>query len=421
MKYPTSDSIQRLHILPVLSVAIVVVTIGAAFGVLSGRGAMIGMFSAALMVLITSLVGGSRYGITSPTGPMTAALAVILLADQEWIMAYYPEYDPVALMNIIVLLAGLLLALFSFLGIHKAVKWVPQLAIAGFVNGIAVLILISQISATAGLNDALLMIVTLILSVLASRWDNEQSHLVWRIFASSFGVIVLMTLLSSFFQLPVSYLDLTQTFAFADIGGWTWEYFSSETIWIIFVLALELALIALLDTLLTAVIIDKKTGMKTQHRRELFGQSLSFLALSSFGGLPGAQSTVPSMMMVEEKNHHPYSKLLLAFMCIALTFLFADILQFIPSAVFGGIIIKIAIDVADFTSFKSIISTQHPKRFAQLILVIAVLVSTVMISLNLAVIGCTIFFMLWNHLVPKSWVIPDLVAGKESEGLTDEI
>lgn len=399
----------------------VVVTIGAAFGVLSGRGAMIGMLSAAAMTMVTSLVGGSRYGVSSPTGPMTAAVAVILLADQEWIMAHYPDVDPVKLMNLTVIVAGFMLALFSLLKVHRAIKWIPQLAVSGFVNGIAVLIILSQFQTSMTGADLALLAVTFVLSMVASRWDNQELHLVWRVMAGSFGVILLMSLVSFALSLPVTPLQISGSLSDFSFMAVSWDLFGWETAGIIVILAVELALIALLDTLLTAMILDKKTGTKTQHRRELAGQSLSFFSVSLFGGLPGAQSTVPSMMMVEEGNHHRFSKLLLGALCVALTVLFVDLLQYVPAAVFGGVIVKIAVDVADLTAFKTLLKSDHSKRFAQLFLILAVLLSTVLISLNLAVIGCTLFFVFWNQYVPKSWRIPDLVADTEAEGLSDEI
>lgn len=412
---------QRLQFFPVLSVAMIVITIGAAFGVLAGRGPLVGMLSAAVMTTVTALVGGSRYGVTSPTGPMTAAIAVILLADQQWIAKYHPEYDPIMLMNLTVVVAGLMLVIFVALRLSRFVRWVPQLAISGFVNGIAVLIILSQVQVTSGLADWTLLLVTFLISMLITRLGKRSSHLVAKIFASSFGVLLLMSLFSHFFQLPVSHLEIEQGFSSIQFSGFSWDLLSFETVGVVGILALELALIALLDTLLTAIIIDKKTGTKTKYSRELIGQSFSFFAVSLFGGLPGAQSTVPSMMMVEEGNHHRYSKILLAIFCIALTFVFVDFIQYIPKAVFGGLIIKIACDVADFTSFRTVLKSGHRKRLVQLILMSLVLISTVLISINLAVIGCTIFFMFWNRVVPESWAIPDLIPVKESEGLSDEI
>ncbi|MDF2379690.1 MAG: SulP family inorganic anion transporter [Candidatus Gracilibacteria bacterium] len=419
MKPPSST--ERLQFLPVFSVAIVVLTIGAAFGVLVGRGALIGMLSATVMTTFTALIGGSRYGISSPTGPMSAAIAVILMMEKDWASAHHSDIDPIMLMNVTVALAGVILFIMTLFKIHRLVSYVPQLAISGFVNGIAVLIILSQLQSTTGISNWVLLVITFLLSFGASRFCNHYNHLVWKVLASSFGVMVVMAATAYFFNLPVEYLDISDSLNWSQLALPNISLLTWDTIGIISILALELAFIALLDTLLTAVIMDKKTKTSTNHMRELTGQSLSFLGVSLFGGLPGAQSTVPSMMMVEEKNHHLHSKKLLAFYCIILCLIFAGFLQFIPSAVFGGLIIKIALDVADTTSFKTVLTSKNPKRHAQLFLILAVLISTVMISLNLAVIGCTLFFVLWNQWSPKKWNIPDLIPLTQSEGLSDEI
>lgn len=398
----------------------IVVTIGAAFGVLSGKGAFLGMFSAAIMCTITSVIGGSRYGITTPTGPMTAAVAVIIAMNQSWITEIASGANALSLLNSILILAGLILWLLSLLKVHKLVTKVPKLVISGFVNGIAVLILMSQFNALSLGSDWVLMIITCLLCLSFSRYCDHFDHLAWRILASSFGAIIIMSIISWLLQLPVTYLNISGNLSDLALMLPEKEIFEWRILRHSIPLAVELALIALLDTLLTAIIMDKKSGKKTQHRRELFAQGASFLGISLFGGLPGAQSTVPSMLMYEEKNHHPWSKLILSGFCLALCLALSGFLQFVPSAVFGGVIVKIAIDVADLTAFRSVLSSSHSKKYVQLFLILAVLFSTVLISLNVAVIGCTLFFVFWNRIMPKKLHIPDL-GENQQEGLIDEI
>lgn len=398
----------------------VVTTLGAAFGVLSGRGAFIGMVSTAVIATLTALIGGSRYGVSSPTGPMTAAIAVILLHDQQWLQTQTSIFDAVALMNLTLFFAGVFLVILAFSGIHRLIKLIPNLVISGFVNGIALLIIISQFSAMSLRADWILMFVTFAVAMIIGRLGKDLSHMAWKIITSSFFVIILMSVVAVITGMPVSFLEISMQnelqFALPNFGD-----IEFETLKIVLPLALELAIIALIDTMLTSIIMDKKSRTKTKLKRELTGQSATLLGVSLFGGIPGAQSTVPSIMMLQEGGHHRLSKILLAVFCVAFTFLFAGLLKYVPLAVFGGVILKIAFDVADFTSLKALIKCPRKQRPIRFAIIFGTCLSTVLISLNLAVIAFTFGFVAWNNFVPKKLRIPDLHAGTESEGLVDEV
>ena len=415
-----SKSSPSFNLLAPLSVSIVVITLGAAFGVLSGRGALIGMVSTCLVTLVTALMGGSRYGVSSPTGPMTAAIGAILLLDQQWLRTHASDLSTVELMSLTLVFSAVILFLLTLFKVHKLVKWVPNLVISGFVNGIALLIILAQFRSMQGGSDWVLMAITLVVVLLMNQLNKNFGHQVWRIITGSFVVIVLMSVAAFFVDHPFSYIDFESNLAALQ---WSWPSFSMikiETLWILLPLALELALIALLDTLLTAVIMDKKGPHKTNMGRELSGQSLSLFAVSLFGGIPGAQSTVPSMMLYKEKGHHRFSKLALAGFCLLFTFVFAELIQFVPLAVFGGIILKIALDVADFTSIKALLNSQKKQKSIRILVTLGTILSTVFLSLNLAVIFFTVVFVFWNGIMPKKWRIPDL-RSDESEGVVDEV
>ncbi len=379
------------------------------------------MVSTSVITLITALVGGSRYGVSSPTGPMTAAIAVILLMDQQWLQTHHSTFDHNALLNLTLIISGLILLFLVLLRVHKLVKLVPNLVVSGFVNGIALLIILAQFKAIKTNSDIGLMLVTLLVALIVHQFSQKFTHLVTRIIASSLSVIVLMSIIALFIPFEFSYLTLESSFNSFTLDLPPLAAINFETFFIIFPLAFELALIALLDTLLTALIMDKKSGRKTQLSRELTGQGISLFGVSIIGGIPGAQSTVPSMMLLQEGGHHRYTKLLLAFFCIAFTFIFSNLIQYVPLAVFGGVILKIAYDVADFTAIKNLIYSSAQNKPLRIIIVLGTCLSTVLISLNLAVVGFTILFVLWNSISPKKFQITDLQPIAESEGLIDEV
>lgn len=407
-------------IVAAFSVALVVITMGAAFGVLSERGAFIGIVSTAVVTFVTAIVGGTKYGVTAPTGPMTAAIAVILASNSD-ILGKTSQINEIELLSITIFAAAIFVLLLTLLRVQKLISFIPQLVISGFVNGIAVLIAVSQIKAIHTQTDLWVAFSSLVILLIAGYFIHSKAHPAIKLVGSSFAVIVLMSILVAIFKIPATSLGVNSTFADLSFTLPSLASIDSSVIKFAVKLGFELAVIAILDTLLTSVIMDKKTKVESNHTKELVGQSLSLLTTSFFGGIPGAQSTAPSVMLHQEGGTHKYTKMYLALFCIVIMLLSPYVLPFLPSAVFAGIILKVAIDIADLTAFKTILTKRKKHWLTQLFILVGTILSTVLISLNMAVIFFTAFFIIYNKFFPTKHAIPDLVEFKEQEGLIDEI
>ncbi len=134
-----------------LTVSFVALSLGAAFGILSGRGAFAGMLSSALIALITSLFGGTRIQCSGPTGPMTAVTAVLVAAAHDEFVYAAAGITPDQAVNVGILLGGALMILFGILGLGKYITLVPNVVISGFMNGIAIIIWLDQVQRLFGL------------------------------------------------------------------------------------------------------------------------------------------------------------------------------------------------------------------------------------------------------------------------------
>jgi SulP family sulfate permease len=417
----THKKLNSLFFAPV-SVSMVVLTLGAAFGVLVERGAFVGMVSASIIALITAVVGGSRFGVSSPTGPMAAAIGSVIVLDAAWLQSGNSGLNGVGLMNLTLIFAAGILFVLTLLKIHRLIVLIPNLVVSGFMNGIALLIVLAQFQAMQTETELVLMLATFAVAMIATVLTKNVAHPVVQLISGSLFVIIVMSLAALAFGI---HTPVTAATGVKDLLSlFTLPQFSAvnlQTLPIILPLAAELALIALLDTLMTAMIMDKKTNTKSHHLRELGGQSLSLAAMSSFGGVAGAQSTVPSIMLEKEGGTGRFSKLMMALFCLIFTLLLADVVAFIPAAVFGGIILKIAFDVADFTSLKTTLLNDHGHKWIHVLFLIGTALCTVLISLNVAVIGFTVLFVLWNTIAGRSFHISDLVHEKESEGMIDEL
>ena len=134
-----------------LAVSFVALSLGAAFGILSGRGAFAGMLSAGVIALVTSLLGGTRVQCSGPTAPMSVVAAVVISVAYDQMASQLSYINPEHFINSVFILSGVLLIIMALLRLGRFITIVPNVVISGFMNGIAVLIWIAQIEKIFGL------------------------------------------------------------------------------------------------------------------------------------------------------------------------------------------------------------------------------------------------------------------------------
>src|SRR6187399_1058314 len=132
-----------------LSVSFAALALGAAFGVMSGRGAFAGMIAAGIIPIMTGLFGGTRLGISGPTGPMTAVSSVTIAFAYD----HFPDRVLAEqFITVVFLMTGLLLVICGLFRLGKYINRVPQVVILGFMSGIALLIWVDQVKVLFGLD-----------------------------------------------------------------------------------------------------------------------------------------------------------------------------------------------------------------------------------------------------------------------------
>jgi SulP family sulfate permease len=130
-----------------LTVSFVAISLGAAFGILSGRGAFAGILSAGIIALITGVFGGTRIQTSGPTAPMTAVTVLVLAYAtstgeyvQQGLQEAFPGVDATRFVNLVFLLTAALLLFSAVFRLGRFIQFVPKTVISGFMNGIAILI-----------------------------------------------------------------------------------------------------------------------------------------------------------------------------------------------------------------------------------------------------------------------------------------
>ncbi|MBK8700398.1 MAG: SulP family inorganic anion transporter [Saprospiraceae bacterium] len=398
-----------------LTVSFAALSLGAAFGTMSGRGAFAGMIGAAVIPLITSTFGGTRIQASGPTAPMTAVSALVV--------AFAYEHFPDKIMaeqfiTLIFLLNAGLLILCGLLRLGRLIRFVPQVIILGFMNGIGFLIWADQIKRLFGLGDKAQISGNLSTNILVAvstlgaiyliphllKWIGLPEN-IRKFVPSMFITIILGTVVTTAMHLNVEHVSLGNTVgSFSEFFDMLQKYFPSsadmltvEIFKMALPYALQLTLLAYLDSLLTSLVIDKMTGEKTKQQQELIAQGMANGATALLQGIPGAQATIRSVLLIKEGAKTRLAGVLVGVFALLGFLVFSNYITLITSAVFVGVLFKAGLDVVDRDYVKAYIRnhwSQLRNRNMQLFFIVYSTLVTVFWDLNIAVVTGTIFFFL---------------------------
>lgn len=417
-----------------LTVSFAAISLGAAFGVMSGRGAFAGMIGAAVIPIITSIFGGTRLQASGPTAPMTAVTALIVA------YAYDSFPDKVLaeqFITLIFILNAVTLVLAGVLQLGKLISLVPNVVILGFMNGIAVLIWYDQLVKVFALNGkptmeggALLnlglalatfgMIYLIVMLVKRASVRPQFKALISGVLFS----IIIMTAITAVLKLGVEHVQLGSTLSSIQEFGtmirnyWPADIFSMKFILLALPFSLQLTLLAYLDSLLTALVIDRMTHEKSNLNKELMAQGLANGVSGVLQGIPGAQATIRSVLLIKEGAQTRLAGILLGVFALMSILLFKDYLALVPAAVFIGVLFKAGLDVfdKDFPRFYFANNWfKDPARNIQLGFIAFTTVVTVLIDLNIAVLSGTALFYIGRYLWKIKDVEPDFQEVSERE------
>jgi sulfate permease, SulP family len=409
-----SDSIAAL------TVSFAAISLGAAFGIMSGRGAFAGMLGAAIIPIITSIFGGTRIQASGPTAPMTAVTAVIVAKAYD----SFPGDQRLAdeFITLVILLAAFFIIITGLLKLGKLIQIVPQVVILGFMNGIALLIWIDQLkklfalNATQPLKGDFELNIAIAFSTLGLIYffpilfkKLKVPLTIRRFFPSIFLTIGILTLITTYFNLNVEHVTLGDGYStFTEYLRVVWldlplnaSLFNSDLLLIAIPLALQLCLLSYLDSLLTSLVIDKLMNEKTAPNKELIAQGVANGITGILQGIPGAQATIRSVLLIKEGAQTRLAGVLVGVFVLTGFLFLGQYITLISSAVFVGVLLKAGLDVLDRDFPITFITKKwylNRERNFQALLIIYTSIVTVIIDLNVAVITGTILFYVSKRL-----------------------
>ncbi|MAC40572.1 MAG: sodium-independent anion transporter [Pelagibacterales bacterium] len=378
-----SFSLLRIEILSGLTVALALVPEAIAFAFVAGVAPLSGLYAAFIVGIITALIGGRPGMISGATG----ALAVVMVS---LVMDHGAQYlfATVVLMGIIQLGAGVF-------KLGKFIRMVPQPVMLGFVNGLAIVIGISQLSQFKTINaigesvwisgNTLLYSLCIVAASMFIIWFLPK---ITKLIPSTLVAIIFTTIL-----VIVLNIDIPSVGDLASVKGGLPNFIipnvplNYETLKIIFPYAFILAAIGLIESLLTLNLVGEITNKRGGASKECLAQGVANTVTGFFGGMGGCAMIGQSMINVKSGGRTRIAGIAAALFLLLFILYTSSLIELIPIATLVGVMFMVVIGTFAWNSLKILFFV--PKSDALVIILVTVV--TVLEDLAVAVIVGVIF------------------------------
>ncbi|MDD2905562.1 MAG: sulfate permease [Sulfurimonas sp.] len=387
-----------------LSVAIVALPLAMAIAIASNLPPERGLFTAIVAGFLISALGGSRFQIGGPTAAFIVTVALVAMKH---------GYEGLVIAT---MMAGVMLVVMSLLRAGELIKFIPYPVIIGFTSGIALLIVFSQLKDFFGLSIENMppdFIEKLILYVehigetnffalaiaLLSIYITFYVRKNYPAIPAPIVVVTLSALLVWVFGIPVDTIESRFGAIPSMLPSPSFPEITFEKIRLLFPDAMTIALLAAIESLLSAVVADGMSGTKHKSNTELFGQGIANIASSIFGGLPATGAIARTATNVKAGAVSPISGIMHALWLLVFMMLLAPLIVKIPLAALSAILIVVAWNMAEIKHLKSIVKAPA----ADIGVLFVTFTLTVLVDLNIAIqAGISLASILFINSMMKS-------------------
>ncbi|AUR10651.1 putative sulfate transporter [Phaeobacter inhibens] len=391
----------RTELLSGLTVALALVPEAVAFAFVAGVHPLVGLYAAFMVGLITAVFGGRPGMISGATG----ALAVVMVA---LVAQHGVEYlfATVVLMGILQIIAGVM---------HwgKFIRLVPHPVMLGFVNGLAIVIFLAQLTqfkdpenTDAWLaNSQLVMMLGLVGLTMLIIWGTPKITAIIPAPLAGIGIVAALVIafginvptVGDMASIKGGLPSFHNPFGTGEgLYGTALAPFTLETLWIILPYAVILAAIGLIESLLTLNLVGEITGKRGGASQECIAQGASNVVTGFFGGMGGCAMIGQSMINVKSGGRTRIAGIAAALFLLAFIVVASPLIEQIPLAALVGVMFMVVIGTFAWNSFK--VMTKVPLMDAFVIVLVTVV--TVMTDLAIAVVVGVIVSALayaWNN------------------------
>lgn len=348
-------------------VALALIPEAIAFSIIAGVDPKVGLYASFCIAVVIAFTGGRPGMISAATGAM--ALLMVGLVREHGL-----EYLLAA-----TLLTGVIQIIFGLLKVASMMRFVSKSVMTGFVNALAILIFLAQVREMdlrrddVGLTALLMVAAGLAIIYLLPRLTKA--------IPSPLVCIVVLTVIAHFTNLDVRRVadlgSLPDTLPVFLLPNIPWNF---ETLAIILPVSLGLAVVGLLESLMTAQIVDELTDTSSDGNRECRGQGIANLVAGSFGGMAGCAMIGQSVINVKSGGRTRLSTLVAGVVLMLLLLLLNDQVGKIPMPALVAVMIMVSIGTFSWSSFANL--KVHPRSTS---LVMIATVVTVVWTHNLAI------------------------------------
>ena len=384
-------------------VGIVALPLAIAFGIASGVSPEKGIITAIIAGFIISLLGGSKVQIGGPTG----AFIVIIYG----IIQQYGE----AGLIVATLMAGILLILLGVFKLGAIIKFIPYPIIVGFTSGIAVTIFTTQIADIFGLNfggekvpgdfigkwmiyfrhfdtinwwNTIVSIASIIIIAFTPRFSKKIP-----------GSLIAIIVVTAVVYLLKTYAGIDTIDTIGDrftikseLPDATMPALNWEAIKDLFPVAITIAVLGAIESLLSATVADGVTGDKHDSNTELIAQGTANLITPLFGGIPATGAIARTMTNINNGGKTPVAGIIHAVVLLLILLFLMPLAQYIPMACLAGVLVIVSYNMSEWRTFKALL--KNPKSDVTVLLITFFL--TIIFDLTIAievglVIACILF------------------------------
>ena len=364
------------EILSGLTVALALVPEAIAFAFIAGLSPLVGLYAAFSIGLITSIFGGRPGMISGATGAV--AVVIVALAKSHGVEYIFAT----------VILAGIIQMLAGFFKLGKFIRLVPQPVMYGFVNGLAIVIFMSQLAQFKNQStgdwltgNSLFIMLGLVLLTMLIIWGLPK---VTKVIPSSLAAILTIFGLVTIFN-----IDTTTVGDIASIKGGFPPFhipnlpFSLDTLQIIFPYALIVAGVGLIESLLTLNLVDEITETRGRGNKEAVAQGMANFVTGFFSGMGGCAMIGQSLINISNGARARLSGIVASVMLLVFVMFGSSLIEKVPMAALTGLMIMVAIGTFEWISIR--MTTKMPKH--DIFVGIVVIIITVLLhNLALAVL-----------------------------------
>ncbi|WP_328500495.1 SulP family inorganic anion transporter [Streptomyces sp. NBC_00457] len=392
----SDPKVWRTEVLAGLVVALALIPEAISFSIIAGVDPAIGLFASFTMAVTISIVGGRRAMISAATGAVALVIAPL---NREYGFGYLVAT---------VILAGVFQIILGALGVAKLMRFVPRSVMVGFVNALAILIFMAQVPE---LHDVPWPVYPLIIGGLALMVFFPK---ITTVIPAPLVSIVILTVITVAAGIAVPTVgDKGDLPSSLPVPGLPDVPFTMETLTTVAPYALAMALVGLMESLMTAKLVDDITDTHSSKTRESLGQGIANIVTGFFGGMGGCAMIGQTMINVKVSGARTrLSTFLAGAFLMVLCIVFGPVVSDIPMAALVAVMVMVSFATFDWHSIAPKTLKRMPAgEIAVMVITVASVVSTDNLAIGVVIGSITamvIFAKRVAHLANVTAVIdPD--------------